>query len=1333
MARLQHVLFVLALIGISAGSSVADESPRRDTPRIGFLSIADSPEAMGPHNRAAWEAAKKLGQATLLLPHSGSGTSEPSTFRNREGNLVSLDSFDVLWYHQGDAIRRTAMYRAPLLTAVRRFAETGHGVLLSGGALAMVAQLRLETEIRPQRHDLGNYREPAGLVPVETGHPVFEGLSCNRDRIVRLSEGGCRAVADFNWGGPAEGMLLARTPKGNKNPLVEYSLGKGHVIVFGGRCPDFADRDNPHRENLLRLTRNLLVYLATPTRWRPIICRSDFPPAADADIPGISRRRWRALRMAIEDLADSFPRRYPRAEEFLRQLTDLRQQHDSLGPTADFSKIHNRFTRLQRTALLANPLLDFEHLLAIRRSEEQLGLLMNAHGNAELPVSGYENQLVSFSWKDPDAQAETIHQPPPGRYLGQVDLHFDARRLLFSMRDSSGCWRLHELDLPSGRVRNLRLIDEPDVHNYDGCYLPDDRIVFTSTAPFTGVPCLGGKSQVANLYLRQGDGSIRRLTHDQDHNWNPTLLNDGRLLYQRWEYADIAHAFTRLLFHANPDGSAQMEHYGSNSFWPTAMFFPKAVPHHPTKFVAVVGGHHDVPRQGELILFDNARGRHEASGVVQRIPGHGKPVAPKILDGLVGDSWPRFLHPHPLSEKHFLVSCKPTRTSPWGIYLVDVYDNFVLLREEPGWALLEPIPLRPTPRPPVHPPRVDPESREATVLLMDVYRGPGTSGVPRGSIHALRLISYGFTYHQIGGEPDRVGFDGPWDVKRIVGTVPVEPDGSAHFTVPAGMPIALQPLDAEGKAVALMRSWFTAAPGEILSCVGCHESQNTAPPIDCIPNAMLREPSSIEPWYGPMRGFSFRREVQPVLDKYCTRCHNHNVESPNHALPDFSDTRLQRVPSAFNMRFPVSYTELYKYAYSPTLESDAHLLPAYAYHADASLIVQLLQQGHYGVRLDREGWDRLITWIDLNTPAHGTWGEVAGENSSKQEAVAYGSRRRREMNRRYAGLDHDPEAVFPITYPTDPAPLPPREAIEAERFRAESRPKERNKPAPPNLPLEKLPRRTVELATGVSLEMVRIPPGRFLMGSEAGYPNERPPREVVIDKPFWMSRCEITNRQFACFDPSHDSKLETGEQYAFGEYERGHRLDRPRQPVVRVSWERAVAFCRWLSERTGKPFRLPSEAQWEYAARAGTTSPLWYGGIDDDFSPYANLSDATHHTVDYPHVPTALPPWRPAEIRFNDHWRVSAPVGVFAPNRWGLFDMHGNVAEWTSSEYEDSIHIPKCTSFDVIDLPSLDRKVVRGGSWVNRPRRARSAFRQPYAAAQPIHDVGFRIICRESP
>lgn len=1288
--------------------------------KVAFVAAESSLEAMGPHNRGAWEVASVLVDASLLFSRAD------GTFVDHSGTARTLDDFDVLWYHQGDAIARTALYSGQRLAAIRRHAERGRGVLLSGGALAMVAQLGLETEIRPQRHDLENYRDPAGMIPLETAHPVFSGLPVG-DPVIWISNGGCRAVADFYWGGPAEGMVLATTPSKPRNPLAEYELGKGRLMVFGWHWPDYADQQNPHRANLLRLTDNILKYLANPSSWRPVVIRSDFPNLTSPGKPGVDPVRIQGLRLAITDLMTTFQDSYPKGSEYMSRLDSLVTGQQKLSGSPDSAAaatIVQQFEALRNEALLANPLLNVERLLMIRRRADRPGLLHNSTGNADMPPTGYDNTLVSLSPIRPNGKIETLFKPDGDRFIGDLDLHYDADRLLMSVPDASGRWGVAELSLADRKLTPLKLIDEPDVHNYDACYLPDDRIVFTSTAPFTGVPCLAGNSKVGNLYLADRDGRVRRLTNDQDHNWCPAVLNDGRILYQRWEYADIAHSFTRLLFHANPDGTRQMEFYGSNSYWPTTMFYARPIPDHPTKVVVVVGGHHDAPRQGELVILDAAQGRFEADGVVQRIPGYGKKVEPVMLDGLIGTSWPRFLHPWPLSEKYFLVSCKPTRISLWGIYLVDMFDNFVLLVEEPGYAFLEPIPWQTHQRQPVIPDAVDPKATDASVLLIDIYRGPGLKNVPRGAVKSLRLLSYEFTFHGFGGEPNRVGFDGPWDVKRILGTVPVDSDGSAHFQIPACTPVAIQPLDADGKALALMRSWLTAMPGEVVSCVGCHEPQNSVPPANLSPMAGRRAPSNIELWYGPARGFSFIREVQPVLDAFCIRCHNGKPPEDGRTAFDLTARPPESIKSGFQMRFTPSYVALHSYVNTPTLESDAHLLPSRAFHADTSELVQILRDGHYGVRLSREAWDRIITWIDLNAPAHGTWNEVVGHMPDKAPLVVNGAARRREMQRRYAGIDADPEAVYPAAILTD---IPQADSNE-EAFRptlpraditaAITKPKLStiDNAADTTVKTRQLP-----LADGIHIDLVRIPTGEFVMGSKDGYPNERPVRRVAITNAFWLGRYEISNRQYACFDPAHDSGLEIGEQYQFGDDERGHILNRPEQPVVRVSWDEAMAFCKWLSTRTGLHVSLPTETQWEYACRAGTDTALWYGTLDDDFSTMANLSDATHHTVHYPHVPNALPPWRPADTRFDDHRRVSAPVGTFAQNPWGLYDMHGNVSEWTCSTYAPTLGQPQ----------QDNRCVVRGGSWLSRPRRATSAFRLHYEASHAVHDVGFRVICEE--
>ncbi len=395
---------------------------------------------------------------------------------------------------------------------------------------------------------------------------------------------------------------------------------------------------------------------------------------------------------------------------------------------------------------------------------------------------------------------------------------------------------------------------------------PDDRVVFCSTAVRQGVPCLAGRGEIANLFLLSKDGqTVRQLCFDQDHNWNPTALNNGRILYSRWEYMDTPHYFPRLLFHMNPDGTGQMSYYGSNSYWPNAIFFARPIPGHPTKVVGIVSGHHGVARMGELVIFDPALGRQETDGVVQRIPGYGRKVEPVIADHLVNNSWPKFLHPYPVDEKSFLVAAQPTPGSTWGLYWVDVFDNMLLIKESDDHVFFEPLPFRSQTKPPVVADRVDLSRRDAVVYVQDVYTGPGLKGVPRGSITRMRLLEphYNYSGARMGGYKN-AALEGGWEPKRIIGTVPVEEDGSAVFRVPANTPLILQPVDRQGRAYQIMRSWMTAMPGESVSCIGCHENQDRTVQSH-MPLASNRAPADIEPWYGLRRGFDFVREVQPVL------------------------------------------------------------------------------------------------------------------------------------------------------------------------------------------------------------------------------------------------------------------------------------------------------------------------------------------------------------------------------------------------------------------------------------------------------------------------------------
>jgi len=1039
-------------------------------------------------------------------------------------------------------------------------------------------------------------------------------------------------------------------------------------------------------------------------------------------------------------------------------------------PVADAAtrQLAGEFWKLRREALLDNPLLGFGQLLLLKRRRGQLGLPVNHKCNTGIEQTGYDNEIAVLSAVRAGGKLRTLFRPPGRFYVGQIDLHFDAQKLLFTMPNGR-TWQIHEIGLDGSGLRQLSR-ELPDVDNFDGAYLPDGGVVFCSTASFHAVPCWHGQQRACAIYRMDADGAgVRQLCFDQDLDLHPAVLPNGKIIFSRWDYTGTMHMYLRPLMVMNPDGTGQRAIYGSNSYWPNALYFPRGVPGSPNHLVAIAAGYHGVPRMGIPVLIDVNRGWRGARGVVQFVPGRGKTFDGTVIqDTWYSKTWPKFLHPFPLSEKYFLAAAQRNPKAPWGIYLLDVFDNMVAVISNAKFDFFEPVPLKRRHRPPVIPPRVDPTRQDAVVYLHDVYAGAGLAGVPRGTIKRLRVVAYHFGYPGLAG-PDKIGCGGPWEAMRIIGTVPVDADGSAMFRVPANTPLAFQPLDAEGKAVQLMRSWLTAMPGEAISCVGCHERPNETPAAHYAA-AAGRAPQELRPWYGPPRGFDFEREVQPVLDKYCVECHDGGrrpdgrkiadlraerfaPEYPGRPLTKLAAGRLhpqvRRFLGGESIRYTPAYEALVPLVRRVGIEDEVHMLVPGEYHADTSQLVQMLRRGHYGVQLDAEAWDRLITWIDLNAPCHGTWADVA-------PVPDRADRRRWELQQQYGGPVVDFETVPQVPgkpcAPVKPdPPTPPAAVRKLDGWPFDAAEARRRQAAAVSLgpgnsgPVEK----TIRLGGGVTMKLLRIPGGKFLMGDPGGESDERAVSPVNIERPFWIGACEVTNEQFGRFDANHQSGR-FAKRYASMDGP-GLSLDGGRQPVVRVSWRRAMAFCRWLSQHSGINFSLPTEAQWEYACRAGTDTPLWFGTADDDFSASANLADKS----------LGNPPQRtgglgsninikgilleaqiggdiPCETRFDDRVVATARVGRYRPNAWGLFDMHGNAAEWTRSDYcpaGDCKARPKDNSGTVPifpqgkwDCPTGKLKVVRGGSWCDRPKHARSALRLGYPEWQRVHNVGFRVV-----
>lgn len=1015
-------------------------------------------------------------------------------------------------------------------------------------------------------------------------------------------------------------------------------------------------------------------------------------------------------------------------------------------------------------------------------------------------AKGNDTKIVALSGFADEAVAEAVLFDPPGRgSIHAMDLHWDAGRAVFShVPANTNVWRLYEADLRTGA--GTALLPDAFAHEADDCcYLPDDKVVFTSDAAEQGLPCESGRWRMTNMYrLDPATKAIMRLTYDQDSDWYPSVLNDGRIQYVRWEYCDISHYFSRIVMTMRPDGTRQMGFYGSNGYWPNHFGSPLAIPGENGKFVCIATGHH-TPKSGKIALFDANRARAEAAGCVQLVPGWGKTPKDRVMDRLYQGDYPTALTPYPLGTtpqdgagKYFLCAMKPSKTALWGIYLVDVFDNVTLLMEEEGTERTEPIAWRARKRPPVLPDTRRENVGDCTVYVGDVHEGPGLKNVPRGTVKSVRLFAYHYGFNHAASH-EGMGVESSWDAKYVLGTAPVDERGTVFFTAPVNTPISIQPLDAEGRAVQLMRSWLVGMPGEHVSCLGCHENANAGSThVPVIKGA----PAQIAPMAGlaKPRAWSFLREVQPILVRRCSGCHADDpdpvaktkkpglagcpdadgvwVYAPEEQAPfltatkpnltDIRPTALlygkvdEKAKPEFSAAgaFARSYWYLQRYVRRPGPESDNHLFNPGEYHASTSPLVQLLKAGHHGVRLTDDEWRALYTWIDLNAPFWGKWNPPAyaseapdPKNPKKRSGFMWAGEedqvaRRLELQKRYANVPDNPEAehdayhalvtsrvvkaVAPAPKPT-PAPVPklagwPMDVLQSAKAQLGAI----DEIAP-------VTTKTLVLGGGQSLTFRRIPAGQFVMGSATGYPDERPMAVVRIDRPFWISEMEIRNDQYNVFDPEHDSRYqdEFGKDHVFP----GHIGNHRRQPVVRVTWHDAMRFCQWLSKTCGVKANLPTEAQWEWAARAGTATPFPWGGLDDDFSKFANFADrdTRYQVVGFDgggnirrRHPFRIDQNYPLhDERFLDDWFNLNYVGRANCNRWGLYDMHGNASEWTRSDYAPYPYVDG-DGRNACDPKA--KKVARGGSYASRPRDGTSSYRLCYEPWQTVFDVGFRVI-----
>ena len=675
---------------------------------------------------------------------------------------------------------------------------------------------------------------------------------------------------------------------------------------------------------------------------------------------------------------------------------------------------------------------------------------------------------------DGNVSTEVLLDCPAG-VIRDPSVSFDGKRIAFSMRknDVDDDFHLYVMELPERKVRQITF--GKGTCDVEPLYLPSGDILFTSTRCAQTIGCWW--TDVTNLYRCNGDGRyVRRIGFDQDHTIYPQLLSDGRIVYTRFEYNDRA-SRPMPAFMMNPDGTNQTEYYGNNSYFPTSLIHVRGIPG-TDKAVGIIGPYH-MAQHGKLVMIDRTQGTQESQGLTYICPKKEVEFPKRSLKNFNLIEFfaaydEQFQYPWALNEDNYLVSYLPIGPirkgipfpprgpypEKFGIYWFGIDGERELLIYDPTISSGQHVPLVAREKPPEKAPAVDWSKDHGTFYMQDVYFGPGMKGIERGTAKKMRIV---------GIEPrasatvqiwqDRISGDvftpigvttSSWDVKHVLGEIDIEEDGSALFNVPIRTPVYFQVLDEKGHVIQTMRSWAVLQPGETMACVGCHEDKNTTFAGGTVRTQALQKPPQpmispvFEPGEEPVqeqlqfmtqkqrrawdylsvqapqaedvpRGFSYRREIQPIWDKHCISCHTGN-KNPEKAdaplsllgdsmkydpLPHFGAAALTGRPLKDPGRdFSDSYLNLTKYGMLNDLvnsfpvgrDAFPDLQPPYKYGSHHSGLMNYLESSHYDVNLSRKEKNLVACWIDLVFPFCGSFMEANTWNG-----MAYGEWRKNDI------------------------------------------------------------------------------------------------------------------------------------------------------------------------------------------------------------------------------------------------------------------------------------------------------------------------------------------------
>ena len=704
-------------------------------------------------------------------------------------------------------------------------------------------------------------------------------------------------------------------------------------------------------------------------------------------------------------------------------LADLSRRAAEAGPGADWQALYLDIRRLRRRIALSHPLLAFDDLLLVKRPPPLYSHMVDQYeGRHSRPGDGL---VILSNWREaPQPKVLLEGKLPTGSVL-HPDLSFDGGRVLFGFCDhtvedlNARQFFIHEADLRTGELRQLTGVPGVDpldrwegretvvIEDFDPCYLPGGGFVFVSTRNQAFGRCHGGRYTPAYvLYRADADGSnIRRLSYSEANEWDPSVLPNGSIIYTRWDYINRVNTFFQSLWTTLPDGAGVAHYYKNNTRNPCMTAEARSIPGSDS-IVTTAMAHHSYTA-GSLITVDRGRGEEGLEPVERITPDASFPET---------EGWPlgSYSNPWPLSKDLYLAAYSPDplvsqgsvqRANAYGVYLVDTLGGRELLYRDPATSCFSPIPVQARPEPPVLASALEPDREDGTFLIQDVYRC--VEPLEPGSVKRLRVVRI---HEQPTAACARRGAVEHEVVKSVLGTVPVESDGSVAFTAPARMPLLFQLIDERNVSLFSMRSQVYLQPGETMSCIGCHEHRGTAPPEGYgLASASVRE---IDPPPGPRYegGLSFPRTVQPVLDRYCIRCHGLEKREADLSLLGTHEGQFSESYNALVGRPGlVALAHVYQ-------ETDVSAMGDYGARG-GQLASHLLTAHRERAPLDRGSFTRIAQWLDLNGQYYGDYAFEKPERRepSPESVQALRAHIQGACNACHAGMSDQPLAALANT------------------------------------------------------------------------------------------------------------------------------------------------------------------------------------------------------------------------------------------------------------------------------------------------------------------------------